>query len=251
MCTSSNNRNIIKSKRDKMISLSLLPLNFTPGTKDILCGRGNVFSNHEGNRCFGRVIRANLKEYMNASSRPKKIVVVNNILQDIRSDGIRFAKLDSETKRWYELSDVLAHQKIGHAIRDTIRLLKDKTKNTKATTTNLPKFPNRKRKMSALKQRNVQPSSDIRIKELDDILQMSIEASECLNDIWSASKNVQPQFRPKAEFIKAKIEIPQPYYNHEKKFRFHLKDEYPEEKFDFSAGTFFNFNARPNRITSN
>merc|ERR1712224_988591 len=32
------------------------------------------------------------------------------------------AKLDGATKRWFELNDVQAHQKIGHAIRDTIRL---------------------------------------------------------------------------------------------------------------------------------
>merc|ERR1711907_898758 len=40
----------------------------------------------------------------------------------IRISGARFAKIDASTKRWYELNDVQAHQKIGHAIRDTIRL---------------------------------------------------------------------------------------------------------------------------------
>merc|ERR1712224_593453 len=51
-----------------------------------------------------------------------KIRVVDSILRGIRVSGARFAKCDSETQRWYELNDVQAHQKIGHAIRDTIRL---------------------------------------------------------------------------------------------------------------------------------
>merc|ERR1719343_737964 len=131
MCNATKNTHLLKAKKNKMSSLLVLPIDFTPSASDILCGRGNVFSNHEGNRYFGRIIRANLKESRDAASRPEKIRVVDDILQEIRASGVRFAKLDSETKRWYELNDVLAHQKIGHAIRDTIRLLKDKTKKYK------------------------------------------------------------------------------------------------------------------------
>merc|ERR1712146_640684 len=57
-----------------------------------------------------------------SKSRPQKIKVVDHILRTIRISGARFAKIDASTKRWYELNDVQAHQKIGHAIRDTIRL---------------------------------------------------------------------------------------------------------------------------------
>merc|ERR1712146_411292 len=57
-----------------------------------------------------------------SKSRPQKIKVVDDILRTIRISGARFAKIDASTKRWYELNDVQAHQKIGHAIRDTIRL---------------------------------------------------------------------------------------------------------------------------------
>merc|ERR1712072_1237592 len=59
---------------------------------------------------------------MEAPNRPEKIRVVDSILRGICVSGARFAKLDSATQRWYELNDVQAHQKIGHAIRDTIRL---------------------------------------------------------------------------------------------------------------------------------
>lgn len=263
MCTANNATKLIKSsKKNKMSSLLVLPIDFTPSASDILCGRGNVFSNHEGNRYFGRIIRANLKEYREAGSRPEKIRVVDDILQEIRASGVRFAKLDSESKRWYELNDVLAHQKIGHAIRDTIRLLKDKTKNTKGNTTKQSKLAKRKERPSALKLKNhVVPSSDTRKKTMDDILKMSLETSEFLNGIWGDSENVPPQQTSSMFEVKTNS---LPSYNNISNYkevstkprlsRFALQDEYPEESFNFSASTFFgdlqNFDVRPVRITS-
>lgn len=258
MCTAPKNSSLIKqSKKNKMSSLLMLPINFTPSASDILCGRGNVFSNHNGNRFFGRIIRANLKEYRDASTRPDKIRVVDDILQEIRSSGVRFAKLDSETKRWYELNDVLAHQKIGHAIRDTIRLLKDKTKTTKGSTMKQSKLAKQKLRSSALKLKNhVVPSSDTRQKTMEDILRMSTETSDFLNGIWGDSENVPPQ--QTSQMFEVKSEIPVSSYNNYKernRSRFALKDEYPEENFNFSANTFFGELQgvdvlRPMRITS-
>jgi len=268
MCTAPKNSNLIKSKKNKMSSLLVLPIDFTPSASDILCGRGNVFSNHEGNRYFGRIVRANLKEYRDAGSRPEKIRVVDDILQEIRASGVRFAKLDSETKRWYELNDVLAHQKIGHAIRDTIRLLKDKTKTaTKGNTMKQSKLAKRKERPSALKLKNhVVPSSDTRKKTMDDILRMSLETSEFLNGIWGESENVSP-LQSSSSMFESKSENLLPSYNNNNnniiinkeratmpRSRFALEDEYPEESFNFSPSTFFgdfqNFDLLPVRITS-
>lgn len=247
MCTAPKNTNLIKSKKNKMPSLLMLPLNFTPQATDILCGRGNVFSNHDGNRYFGRVIRANLKKYRDAGSRPDKIRVVDGILQEIRSEGVRFAKQDNETKRWYELNDVLAHQKIGHAIRDTIRLLKDKTKNTKTTTLKQSRIAKRQRQPAALQLKNhVLPSSDTRKKTMDHILKMSFETSEFLNGIWADSENLPPETKSKVDTFEVKSEEKtQPL----RRSRFALKDEFPEESFDFSPNSFFgdyqNYEALP------
>merc|ERR1739841_242018 len=102
--------------------------------------------------------------------------------------------LDSETKRWYEMGDVLAHQKIGHAIRDTIRLLKEKTKTTKGNTTKQSKLAKQKVRSSALKLKtHVVPSSDTRQKTMKDILRMSMETSDFLNGIWGDSEIVPQQ----------------------------------------------------------
>jgi hypothetical protein len=257
MYTAINTRNANKYIKNKMSSsLIILPLNFKPGAKDILCGRGNVFSNHEGNRYFGRIIRANLREYREASNRPEKIKVVDEILEEIQLSGARFTKVDRETKRWYELNDVQAHQKIGHAIRDTIRLLKSKKRNPRPNTAR-SKMAKRKRQTSALKPQNhVLPSSGTRKKTTDDILKMSIETLDFLNDLCFQSENLPPQPRSQqpSEYIEVKKESPQPY-NHQKtpSTGFLLKNEYPEESFDFSPTSFFgdlnNYDARPIRIT--
>jgi hypothetical protein len=240
MCTAPKNTGIIKAKKNKISSLSMLPLDFTPSDTDILCGRGNVFSNHEGNRYFGRIIRANLKQYRDAGSRPEKIRVVDDILQELRSEGVRFAKLDNETKRWHELNDVLAHQKIGHAIRDTIRLLKDKN-NTNTSTTKQSRIAKRKVQSDALQLKNhVVPSSDTRKKTMDDILRMSLETSEFLNGIWGDSENLPPitQSKPETDIVQSTFEynnktVPAP------RSRYILEDEFPEESFDFSPNSFF------------
>merc|ERR1711937_587239 len=101
-----------KAKKKVESTMMLLPLNFTPGPNEILCGRGNVYSNHEGNRYFNEVAHSALHDYREAPNRPSKIRVVEETLQEILSSGVRFVKLDSEKKQWYELSDVQAHQKI-------------------------------------------------------------------------------------------------------------------------------------------
>ncbi len=244
MCTAPKNTGLIKSKKNNISSLSMLPLDFTPSDTDILCGRGNVFSNHEGNRYFGRIIRANLKQYRDAGSRPEKIRVVDEILQELRSEGVRFAKLDNETKRWYELNDVLAHQKIGHAIRDTIRLLKDK-KNTNTNTTKQSRTARRKLLSDALQLKNhVVPSSDTRKKTMDDILRMSLETSEFLNGIWGDSENLPPLTQSMPETFGVKNEdIVKSTFEYNKtvppRSRYILEDEFPEESFDFSPNSFF------------
>jgi len=145
MCTASNRKSILSSSSnaatvyDNNDGNLMLPIDFTPGPKDILCGRGNVFTSHAGNRCFYELVHAGLDAYREASDRPSKIRVVDGISRALRLRGFRFTKLGGcgkdggGAKRWRELSDVRAHQKIGHAIRDTIRLInKNKNNNRKS-----------------------------------------------------------------------------------------------------------------------
>lgn len=267
MCTANNNRNYKNSKKNSKSSLLLLPQDYTPGANDILCGRGNVFSNHQGNQFFGRIIRANLREYMGASNRPEKIKVVDDILREIQVSGARFAKVDSETKGWYELNDVQAHQKIGHAIRDTIRLLeKDNKKNssakaTRATVKIMKKSSVAKQKMLLQQKRqarcmmrsqqqlqspnHIRSSSETRKDAMEDILRISLNTCDFLDGILgdSVERETVTGYSSERQYSD--------YKNNENTTRsFLLENEYPETNFDFSATSFFgdNYDAYPNQI---
>ena len=204
----------------------LLPTHFTPGPKDILCGRGNVFSNHEGNRYFGILVRSSLQKYKEASNRTEKIKVVDKILREIRASDGRFAKIDSQTKQWYELNDVQAHQKIGHAIRDTIRLLKDKSDDTKKINNRSSISKRNRQSRPFILPEQMQSSSDESGMILDDFIQKRINTTEVLRDSWGDFESTSQRSRQNHE---RSVSIGPPLF----------KDEYPEESFDFSANSFF------------
>jgi len=231
MCIVKNKRFTKEPKNKKRYSLMMLPLAYKPGANDILCGRGNVFSNHEGNRRFGNIIRDSLRKYKDASSRPEKIMVVDGIHQEIQFSGARFAKIDSNTKRWYELNPVQAHQKIGHAIRDTMRLLKGRENDTNPKTKPL-EIAKRNRRSLILRNQEL-PSSNIQQISLKEIIQMSIDTTKRLNNsngVLADTEKIPPtEIRSENLFTK-RASITDSY---------RLKNEYPEESFDFSPVSFF------------
>jgi len=270
----------------------MLPQDYTPGANDILCGRGNVFSNHQGNQFFGRIIRDNLREYVDASNRPEKIKVVDDILREIRVSGARFTKVDSETKRWYELNNVQAHQKIGHAIRDTIRLLgndnnnnnnksssstkgtaakiKVMKKSTIAKKTILQQTKQGKTMMRSCQQQlqspnpnHIRSSSETRKDAMEDILRISFNSVDFLDDIVSDPVRGEPteKYDNRNNNSNSKNSLERRYssafQNNEtttlsSRRSFLLENEYPETNFGFSATSFFGdyYNAYPNHQIS-
>jgi hypothetical protein len=110
-----------KTKKLPRNKLMMLPVDYQPEATDVLCGRGNMYSVHPGNQCFQRIICDHMNAYSNAENRSDKIKIVDNVLCEVRNSGARIVKIDSKTKRWYELNDVKSHQKCGHCLRDTIR----------------------------------------------------------------------------------------------------------------------------------
>jgi hypothetical protein len=132
------------SSTTRPMTMSFLHKDYNPEkTNDILCGRGNVYSTRPGNQYFQKIIQSNRCIYQDAVTRPEKIKVVDSILKEIHMNGVRFTRMaysnnnkqqqqqQQQQQRWYELDNVAAHQKIGHAIRDTIRL-HEKEKNNKS-----------------------------------------------------------------------------------------------------------------------
>jgi len=114
-----------------------------PTEHDVLCGRGNVYAKHPGNLAFQKVVLDHTTDYATATGRQVKVQLVDHVLQHVHDDlDARILKQDVDTDQWYEVSRSHAHQKTGHALRDTIRNTrstprrpKPKTKPKTTTTT--------------------------------------------------------------------------------------------------------------------
>jgi hypothetical protein len=74
----------------------------------------------DGNKLFRDVVAKSLDEYMGAMSRTDKGIVVQDIIQSIKSMGCRFLKQDNFAGTWKELSPHEEKKKVGHAIRDAL-----------------------------------------------------------------------------------------------------------------------------------
>jgi hypothetical protein len=134
-----------------------LPDGFVPGSKDIICGRGELkpryindspcFENivllslpissishvsgkscyeHVGNRRFRVTIAMNLKRYVEAQTRHEKSQVVHTIVAYLRhsSPTGAFVKMNYATGKWMTVCDAVAREKVGHALRDALSFSK-------------------------------------------------------------------------------------------------------------------------------
>jgi len=106
-----------------------LPEGFYPKDMDILCGRGEKCIKHPGTRRFHRIIKDNLENYMNASSRFEKSIVISSIVTSVQECGTRFIKFNRNAQRFVVLSEDQAREKAGHFIRDLVaKTIKQKEK---------------------------------------------------------------------------------------------------------------------------
>jgi hypothetical protein len=89
-----------------------------PGPYDILCGRCRLSFHHVGNRRFRVTIGLNLQQYKDAKSKREKSAVIVSVIRMLRDEvGARFLK-KAKKAGFVEISAKLAHQKVGHALRD-------------------------------------------------------------------------------------------------------------------------------------
>lgn len=117
-----------------------------PNKLDICCGRGKRFLSHPGNLLFQSLVRDNAHRYAAAPTKVSKSEVVASIVDELATQGARFLKRDESSKGWYEMSQLLAHDKTGHAIRDLLMQHRKKSpanglagerKNKRASKTNI------------------------------------------------------------------------------------------------------------------
>lgn len=112
---------------------------YQPRECDVICGRGKTFAGHPGNKIFLRLVRSSLEDYVNATGRFDRTLIVSHIAANFREYGVRFARVGGEKPgvgsnkkrslaelieafQFYEINDERKiHEKIGHAFRDMIR----------------------------------------------------------------------------------------------------------------------------------
>mmetsp|Transcript_62926 Transcript_62926/g.153207 ORF Transcript_62926/g.153207 Transcript_62926/m.153207 type:complete len:616 (+) Transcript_62926:428-2275(+) len=127
----------------------LLPEEFVPDKCDVICQRGKECFEHAGNRKFRTIIDRHLDTYMKVKSRQQKSKIVTNIVDHIQKsagdDGGGFVRKDLLTRRWFRVSDKLAREKVGQALRDAIKSRrsaeKKKKKKKKNESTGLSSSP--------------------------------------------------------------------------------------------------------------
>jgi hypothetical protein len=98
-----------------------LPVSFEPTNFDVLCGRGKGSYNRPGNRRFRAIVQQHTDEYQ-ASSKVDKTMVLNRIMNLVQAQNegtTRFVKRGKDGL-FTVISDDLAREKVGHAIRETI-----------------------------------------------------------------------------------------------------------------------------------
>jgi hypothetical protein len=98
--------------------------NGLPPTKyDVLLGRGKYVQHHKGNIRLHTIIQSYRSRYIHGDKRLKTQCSADilNLVQVNGKRSGRFLKFDNRTKTWTEVDDSIARQKVGHAIRDSLR----------------------------------------------------------------------------------------------------------------------------------
>jgi len=111
----------MKKSRAKAAGFPLGP-KYVPTSDDVVCGRGNVCYNHEGNRRFRDLVHSSLERYTKASTRHEKGLIVISIVDTVRqrTPNGGFIKKDSKSGEWYEIGDHSAREKVGQTIREAL-----------------------------------------------------------------------------------------------------------------------------------
>ena len=95
---------------------------------DVVCGRGKGSYNRPGNKRFREIAMKYVPEYTAAKCRQGKTAVLNEIISVVKEQNngtARFIKYD-KSKGWFEITNEVAREKVGHAVREALASLKNK-----------------------------------------------------------------------------------------------------------------------------
>ena len=92
-----------------------------PKEFDVICGRGREAFDHTGNRHLRSLVKAQVRKYSRAKTRPDRTRIVSGIIKSIQSKGSAgFVKKDEKTGVWEKVEDKLVREKIGQLLRNSL-----------------------------------------------------------------------------------------------------------------------------------
>jgi hypothetical protein len=91
-----------------------------PRLYDVILGRGSIAYRHPGNVFFRKIVERHMDAYSNATSKLEKTMVVSDIINAVRKQGGDFVR--SRTNTFNMVSERLAREKVGQALRDALHL---------------------------------------------------------------------------------------------------------------------------------
>jgi hypothetical protein len=102
----------------------------TPGSFDVLLGRGKKYTGHPGNEQLQTLLNMHSVRYNSTTSRKEKTAITQEIVHTVQTTGEprpgRFLRYDKDVNGWVDVDDVAARIKVSHAIRYASRYKKRK-----------------------------------------------------------------------------------------------------------------------------
>lgn len=101
----------------------LLPVNFEPSDKNIICGNKRKYFESRGNIRFRSVCKMFTNDYHSAPTKVEKSAVVSQVMSILREDcpdGGASVFVTPQGGRWYAVSERTSREKVGTFFRDCL-----------------------------------------------------------------------------------------------------------------------------------
>ena len=95
-----------------------LPQSWQPTPTSIICGRGRLALEHDGNRSLKALVKCHLKSYAECKCKFQKSKIVSGIVETVRKANGTFVKFVDDG--WVQVSDRHAREKVGQIFRDCL-----------------------------------------------------------------------------------------------------------------------------------
>lgn len=141
-----------------------------PRSTDVLCGRGKICFDHNGNDAFRILIAQHVDSYENAPSKKSKMDVIMQVVDTVISRGGRFLVRNKEKGGgvWMDGGMKQGKKKTGHALRDALRGRVKCISEMRANNNNIMEFAHEPKVSPPLYYKNVIIPEPARIPSFDN-----------------------------------------------------------------------------------